>query len=115
MERARGIRMIEYSIDKWNLGKFCGTWPKASAFRILAKNQSQHGIGLVVRGHADPGGHEARARLRSEPPSRPVWVETKPAGLDPLTPSEPLQETELSGLDSREIIEPDVFRHFFGR
>lgn len=78
--------------------------------------------GVVLRRHVPTGSYtlaaelvaEARARLRSEPPSRPVWVETKPAALDPLAPSEPLQETELSGLDSREIVEPDVFRHFFG-
>jgi hypothetical protein len=78
--------------------------------------------GVVLRRHVPEGSYtlaaelvaEARARLRSEPPFQPVWVETKPASLDPLSPSEPLQETELSGLDSREIIEPDVFRHFFG-
>ena len=37
-----------------------------------------------------------------------------PGALDPLMPSAPLCETELGGLDSREIVEPDVFRHFFG-
>ena len=55
---------------------------------------------------------EARDRLR--PPSAPVWVETRPAALDPLQPSGPLYETELGGLAAREIVEPDVFRHFFG-
>jgi hypothetical protein len=57
---------------------------------------------------------DARSRLRSEPTVSPAWVETKPAALDPLLPSGPLLETELGGLDAREIVEPDVFRHFFG-
>lgn len=57
---------------------------------------------------------EARARLRSEPPAAPVWVETLPAILDPLIPSSPLADTRIDGLAAREIVEPDVFRHFFG-
>ena len=52
--------------------------------------------------------------MRSEPSFAPVWVETMPGALDPLMPSAPLSETELGGLDSREIVEPDIFRHFFG-
>lgn len=78
--------------------------------------------GVVLRRHVPSGSYtlaaelvaEARTRLRSEPSVSPVWVETRPASLDPLTPSEPLRETELGGLDSREIVEPEVFRHFFG-
>lgn len=42
-----------------------------------------------------------------------VWTETMPASLDALAPSEPFRET-LSGLATREVNEPDVFRHFFG-
>lgn len=57
---------------------------------------------------------EARARLRSEPAQGPVWVETLPAVLDPLQPSAPLAETHIDGLAAREIVEPDLFRHFFG-
>lgn len=57
---------------------------------------------------------QARTRLRSAPSFSPAWVETKPAELHPLSPSAPLRETELDGLDAREIVEPDVFRHFFG-
>jgi len=57
---------------------------------------------------------QAQARLRSEPSVAPVWVETMPAILDPLLPSAPLADTRISGLASREIIEPDVFKHFFG-
>lgn len=77
---------------------------------------------VVLRRHVPAGSYtiaadlvaEAGARLRSEPSFAPVWVETMPGALDPLLPSAPLCETELGGLDSREIIEPDVFRHFFG-
>lgn len=58
---------------------------------------------------------EARERMRSEQPVAPVWVETMPSVLDPLTPSGPLTDTQIGGLASREILEPDVFRHFFGR
>lgn len=43
----------------------------------------------------------------------PVWTETVPACLDPLTVSEPFHET-VAGLATREVLEPDVFRHFFG-
>ncbi|MES2957197.1 MAG: hypothetical protein V4792_03365 [Pseudomonadota bacterium] len=77
---------------------------------------------VVLRRHLPTGSYtlaaelvaQARERRRSEPPSAPVWVETKAADLDPLQPSGPLCETELGGLAAREIIEPDVFRHFFG-
>ena len=58
--------------------------------------------------------HQARDRLRSEPPVAPAWIETMPSVLDPLMPSEPLADTRIDGLASREIVEPDVFRHFFG-
>lgn len=78
--------------------------------------------GVVLRRHVPNGSYtlaaelvaDARSRLRSEPPSAPAWVETKPAALDPLQPSEPLRDTELHGLAAREIIEPEVFRYFFG-
>jgi hypothetical protein len=57
---------------------------------------------------------QAQARLRSTPTVAPVWTETLPAILDPLQPSAPLADTHISGLASREIVEPDVFKHFFG-
>jgi hypothetical protein len=57
---------------------------------------------------------EARGRLRSQAPHSPVWVETEPSELDPAMTSEPLHDTELAGLAAREIMEPEVFRHFFG-
>lgn len=56
---------------------------------------------------------DARARLESAPPAAPVWTETMPAIFDPLLPSAPLAETFIEGLSAREIVEPDVFRHFF--
>jgi hypothetical protein len=48
---------------------------------------------------------QAQARLRSAPTVAPVWIETMPAIF---------ADTHISGLASREIVEPDVFRHFFG-
>ena len=77
---------------------------------------------VVLRRHLPTGSYtlaaafvaEARDRLRCEPPSAPVWVETRPAALEPLQASGPFYETELGGLAAREIIEPDLFRHFFG-
>ena len=41
-----------------------------------------------------------------------TWDVTMPAALDPITESGPFQET-LTGLVTRELREPDVFRHFF--
>ncbi len=41
-----------------------------------------------------------------------TWDVTMPAALDPITESGPFQET-LTGLATRELREPDVFRHFF--
>jgi hypothetical protein len=41
------------------------------------------------------------------------WDNTMPAELDPAPVSQPFRET-LAGLSTREVIEPDVFRHFFG-
>lgn len=42
-----------------------------------------------------------------------AWDNTLPAALDPAPPSQPFRE-QLSGLATREVLEPDVFRHFFG-
>jgi hypothetical protein len=57
---------------------------------------------------------QAQARLHNAPPATPVWTETMPAIFDPLLPSAPLADTHINGLASREIVEPDVFKHFFG-
>lgn len=77
---------------------------------------------VILRRHVPAGSYtlaaelvaEARARLRNRPTVAPVWQETAPAALDPLQPSGPLRDTQLDGLSTREIIEPDVFKHFFG-
>jgi hypothetical protein len=42
-----------------------------------------------------------------------AWDNTQPANLDLLAPPQPFQES-LSGLATREVYEPEVFRHFFG-
>ncbi len=41
-----------------------------------------------------------------------VWDATMPAALDPLQESGPFVES-VHGLVTRELREPDVFRHFF--
>lgn len=41
-----------------------------------------------------------------------VWDATMPAALDPLQESGPFVES-VRGLATRELREPDVFRHFF--
>jgi len=42
-----------------------------------------------------------------------AWINTMPAELDPLVPSQPFQEA-LDGLVTREVHDRDLFRHFFG-
>ena len=77
---------------------------------------------VILRRHVPSGSFtlaaelvaDARTRLRSEPSVSPVWMETRPSELDPPLSSGPLRETALGGLDAREIVEQDVFRHFFG-
>jgi hypothetical protein len=43
-----------------------------------------------------------------------VWDATRPAELEPARPPQPFVEP-LAGLSLREVDEPDVFRHFFGK
>jgi hypothetical protein len=64
----------------------------------------------VVHRGAHAGGQDSRfgASTLEQP-----WGETVSAGLDPAPVSEPLTE-RLDGLDTREVIEPDVFQYFFG-
>lgn len=56
-----------------------------------------------------------RRRRESQFDGAPVaaWDNTMPADLLSIAPSQPYRET-LSGLVTREVLEPDVFRHFFG-
>ena len=42
-----------------------------------------------------------------------AWDNTMPADLLVISPTQPFRET-LSGLVTREVHEPEVFRHFFG-
>jgi hypothetical protein len=41
------------------------------------------------------------------------WDATRPAELDASPPSQPFREP-VNGMAIREVLEPDVFRHFFG-
>jgi hypothetical protein len=41
------------------------------------------------------------------------WDATRPADLDVPVPSQPFREP-VDGMAIREVLEPDVFRHFFG-
>ena len=41
------------------------------------------------------------------------WDATRPADLDAMPPSQPFREP-VTGMAIREVLEPDVFRHFFG-
>lgn len=49
----------------------------------------------------------------STPRTGPVWDNTRPADLEASVPAAPFNEV-LHGLSVREVMEPDVFRHFFG-
>ncbi len=54
-------------------------------------------------------------RVRQTPigPASAPWDATRPADLDAAPVSQPFRE--LQGVAIREVNEPDVFRHFFGR
>jgi hypothetical protein len=52
-------------------------------------------------------------RRQAAPRYSSAWDNTLPADLDVLVPAQPFEET-LNGLVQREVLEPDVFRHFFG-
>ena len=54
-----------------------------------------------------------RVRSSDAVPGTP-WDATRPAGLEPMSASPPFREP-LAGVAIREVMEPDVFRHFFGR
>jgi hypothetical protein len=60
--------------------------------------------------------HDVSAQARGANDSRfqgSNWGETLPASLDMPLPSAPFVES-LTGLATREVVEPDIFRHFFG-
>jgi hypothetical protein len=55
-----------------------------------------------------------RVRPFASAPAGTVWDATRPAELERPAPSQPFREP-LKGVAIREVLEPDVFRHFFGR
>ena len=54
-----------------------------------------------------------RVRQGPSTPAGAAWDATRPAELESAPVSQPFRE--LKGLAIREVNEPDVFRHFFGR
>jgi hypothetical protein len=54
-----------------------------------------------------------RVRQTSVGQPNAPWDATRPAELDTTPPSKPFRE--LQGVAIREVDEPEVFRHFFGR
>jgi hypothetical protein len=59
----------------------------------------------------------ASATMTRTPAALPIdsgaaWTNTMPATFDPIVNSGPFRET-IDGLATREVVEPDVFRHFF--
>jgi hypothetical protein len=74
--------------------------------------------------HADELNREERRSLAeslaqllatgdAEPRRGAPWDITMPAGLDSPRPSQPFEEP-MRGMAIREVIEPQIFRHFFG-
>ena len=55
-----------------------------------------------------------RVRHRAPLQTGTPWDATRPAELERPVPSQPFREP-LQGVAIREVVEPDVFRHFFGR
>ena len=57
------------------------------------------------------------ASVRQNPSSSPAgvpWDATRPAELETVSAPLPFREP-MRGLAIREVTEPDIFRHFFGR
>jgi hypothetical protein len=77
------------------------------ALRLVASGPIRHVDLDLSGGHSEPGALDTRYRPRT------TWDNTMAADLDALAPTEPFRET-LQGLETREVREPDVFRHFFG-
>jgi len=51
----------------------------------------------------------------SQPEDGPAWKNTMPASLmDVAKPPKPFREA-LDGLSMREVDEPEIFQHFFGK
>lgn len=69
----------------------------------LADSLSQRLVNLGTRRGAD---------FQNSSSFQTAWDVTMPAAFDPLVESGPFHEP-LRGLVTRELREPDVFRHFF--
>jgi len=54
----------------------------------------------------------SQRRLEAQTGNSP-WDNTLPADLLSFAPPQPFRET-IDGLETREVTEPDLFRHFFG-
>jgi hypothetical protein len=72
----------------------------------LAKRLINRGQSASVRGAND-------SRFQNSTSFESPWGATMPAALDPAPVSQPFVE-RMAGLATREVIEPDVFHHFFG-
>ena len=72
----------------------------------LAKRLINRGQPSNVRGAND-------SRFQNSTSFESPWGATMPAALDPAPVSQPFVE-RMAGLATREVIEPDVFHHFFG-
>lgn len=59
-------------------------------------------------GHAPDSGMDAAFAMDTVA----AWTNTMPAEFDPIVNSGPFREA-MDGLAMREVVEPDVFRHFF--
>ena len=55
-----------------------------------------------------------RVRQTTSVHTEAAWDATRPAELERAAPSQPFREP-LQGVAIREVSEPDIFRHFFGR
>jgi len=67
------------------------------------------GTNVVLKWPANSPGFSLESSTSFDSP----WSATMPVTLDPAPVSRPFVEC-LSGLATREVIEPDVFQHFFG-
>jgi len=75
------------------------------AQRLVTRGSWQQGL-------RQPRGANDSAFMNSTTFGSP-WDNTMPAALDPAPVSQPFREP-MAGLVTREILEPDVFHHFFG-
>jgi hypothetical protein len=69
---------------------------------------------LVARGSLARAVAGAPADFETSSVFASPWNTTMAAEFDVIPPSQPFRET-LTGLVMREVNEPDVFQHFFGR